>query len=296
MIPRYCLTPDRACIEVRGEDAQTFLQAQLSRAIDPLEPFAPLAGWHDARGRVRSVFRVVRKHDRWLLIAPSEGLDATVARLKMFVLRAAVIIERSSEIHTAMLINADPRLLAILGLPISAPPNAVVEHDAMSWVRLAEDTWQAVGPRSTVDDFDVRVARGRAALADLAEVRLGIPAIGPSLAERFVAQMLNLDELDALSFDKGCYPGQEIIARVRHLGSVKRRMRRYSAETTELPPPGTAVTGEAGAAVGEVVRAAPSEAGIELLAVIDHEAAPGPLHVDGTALREEPLPYPVPSG
>lgn len=296
MIPRYCPLPDRVCIEVRGPDAQAFLQAQLSRAIEPSESLAPLAGWHDARGRVRSVFRVVRTHDRWLLLAPREGVDSTVARLKMFVLRAAVAIEPSSDWCTAMLVDADAQVLATLGLPTSARPTEIVERDATFWVRLAESTWQAVGPRGALDGFDAGVARGPAALADLAEIRLGIPTIGPSLAERFVAQMLNLDALDALSFDKGCYPGQEVIARVRHLGSVKRRMRRYSAESTELPAPGAAVAGESGTAVGEVVRAAPSETGIELLAVVDHEAANGPLHVGGAGLREEPLPYSVPSG
>jgi len=65
--------------------------------------------------------------------------------------------------------------------------------------------------------------------AALAEIELGIPAITPALAERFVAQMLNLDGLDAVSFDKGCYPGQEIIARIHNLGGVKRRARRYAA-------------------------------------------------------------------
>lgn len=296
MIPRYCPLPHRACIEVRGADAHAFLQAQLSRAIEALEPLAPLAGWHDARGRVRSVFRVVRTRDRWLLLAPRESVDSTVARLKMFVLRAAVAIEPSTEWSTAMLVDADAPVLATLGLPASARPNEMVERNATSWMRLSESTWQAVGPRTALDGFDAGVARGPAALADLAEIRLGIPVIGPSLAERFVAQMLNLDALDALSFGKGCYPGQEVIARVRHLGSVKRRMRRYSAGPTELPAPGAEVTGESGAAVGEVVRAAPSEAGIELLAVVDHEATHGPLRVAGAALREEPLPYSVPSG
>ena len=71
-----------------------------------------------------------------------------------------------------------------------------------------------------------------------AEIALGIPAITPALADRFVAQMLNLDELGAVSFDKGCYPGQEIIARVHNLGGVKRRARRYAAPAP--PPAGTA--------------------------------------------------------
>ena len=89
------------------------------------------------------------------------------------------------------------------------------------------------------------------AAAALAEIRLGIPAITPAVAERFVAQMLNLDELGAVSFDKGCYPGQEVIARVHNLGGVKRRARRYAAPAAP-PAPGAPVLA-ADAQVGEVV-------------------------------------------
>lgn len=297
MTPLYCPAPDRAYIEIRGADAASFLQGQLSRTVDSLESTeAPLAGWHDARGRVRSLFRVVRKADRWLLLAPRDGLAQTVARLKMFVLRAAVTVEAGDEWRTALLVDADTPLLGALGLPADAARNTLTERDRVSWVHLGANTWQAVGTSHAIESFDAAVARGPAALADLAEIRLGIPAIGASLADRFVAQMLNLDVLDAVSFDKGCYPGQEIIARVQHLGAVKRRMRRYSASAAALPAAGAAVLNESGAAAGEVIRAAPSGAGIELLAVVDHDASQGLLLVAGTALSELPLPYPLPSG
>jgi folate-binding protein YgfZ len=112
--------------------------------------------------------------------------------------------------------------------------------------------------------------------------------------ERFVPQMLNLDLLDGISFDKGCYPGQEVIARVRHLGSVKRRMRRYACEKPDAPSPGTEVIAADGTAVGEVVRAAKADSGIEVLAVVDHTAAGKALEVEGSALSELSLPYTVP--
>ena len=80
-------------------------------------------------------------------------------------------------------------------------------------------------------------------------------AIGTPVVEHFVAQMLNLDVLDAVSFDKGCYPGQEVIARVHHLGSVKRRMRHYACDSAAPIAPGAAVLTADGANVGEVVRA-----------------------------------------
>jgi folate-binding protein YgfZ len=127
----------------------------------------------------------------------------------------------------------------------------------------------------------------------LAEIRLGLPAITPPLVDRFVAQMLNLDALGATVFDKGCYPGQEVVARVHNLGDVKRRAHRYSMTATP-PAIGVAVTAPGGDAVGEVVRSAPTSEGCELLAVVDHAAADGALAIGGATLRELPLPFAVP--
>jgi folate-binding Fe-S cluster repair protein YgfZ len=106
--------------------------------------------------------------------------------------------------------------------------------------------------------------------------------------------MLNLDLLDAVSFDKGCYPGQEVIARVHHRGSVKRRMRRYAC-AVQPPQAASTVVGAGGAEVGEVVRAAPARDGVELLAVVERAAAAHELLVSGERLRELPLPYVVPN-
>ncbi len=128
--------------------------------------------------------------------------------------------------------------------------------------------------------------------AALAEIGLGIPSITPAVADRFVAQMLNLDELGAVSFDKGCYPGQEIIARVHNLGGVKRRARRYAAPTA--PPALGAPVHAADVQVGEVVRSAATESGCELLAVVEHAAAGAALTCGGATLRELPLPFAVP--
>jgi folate-binding Fe-S cluster repair protein YgfZ len=106
--------------------------------------------------------------------------------------------------------------------------------------------------------------------------------------------MLNLDALGALAFDKGCYPGQEIVARVHHLSDVKRRVRRFAAPTATPLEPGTAVATASGADVGEVLRSARAALGVELLAVVDNAAASVPLTAGGVALRELPLPFALP--
>ena len=295
MTARYCETPSLACIEARGADAASFLNGQLSRGVDRLDAaLAPLAGWHDPRGRVRALLRVVRRADRWWLVTPADVAAATAKRLGMFVLRAAVKIEIAADVGVGALLDADDAWLTARGLPAATPVNGVVALGALTCVRLGPGLWQLIGPRAAVQAFGSDLPRASESDASLAEIRLGLPSIGAPVVEHFVAQMLNLDLLDAVSFDKGCYPGQEVIARVHHLGSVKRRLRRYGLEGAAPPAPGAAVVTADGTNVGEVVRAARAERGSELLAVVEHSAAGGPLTVDGARLGLLPLPYAVP--
>lgn len=285
---------DTVCLEARGAEAAAFLHAQLSRAVAELDVgAAPLAGWADPRGRVRALLRVCRLPDRWLLIAPRDGADDLLKKLRMFVLRAKVTVAPATDVIVTALLGEDDAWFAARGVSVSdTPPNRLVRHEDIAFVRIGPSYWQALGAPAALVSLTAGLVKGSAHDAALAEIGLGIPAIVPALAERFVAQMLNLDELDAVSFDKGCYPGQEIIARVHNLGGVKRRARRYAAPA-EPPPVGSAVLA-AGTQVGEVVRSAAAHSGCELLAVVDHAAAGSPLTCAGAPLTELPLPFEVP--
>ena len=295
MAPRYSLLTDHACIEVRGRDAAAFLHGQLSQTVADLPPAsAPLAGWHDAKGRVRALFRVLRLPDRWLLIAPREGAEQLVTKLRIFVLRAAVTLSLASDIAAAAVIDADDAWLEAEGIPRDTKLNGVIEDGGIRLVRVGPTYWQAFGATAALMTFAESLAAAPLAAATLAEIRLGLPEITPRLYDRFVAQMLNLDELGAVSFDTGCYPGQEIVARVHNLGDVKRRARRYAAEGPPAPIVPTIVTAD-GTAVGEVVRSAPNGSGSELLAVVDNTAADARLSTGaGVALAALPLPFSVP--
>src|SRR5690349_15929648 len=202
MTPRYCPSSSYGCIEVRGADAASFLHAQVSRALDGA--LAPLAGWHDARGRVRALVRVFKRPDRWWLVTQADVVAATVKRLAMFVLRDAVKIEAADDVRVAALLAEDAWFDAH-GLPSSTRANGVVALGDLACVRLGAHLWQVVGPRAAVDGFAPELPRASEDVAVLEEIRLGLPAVGAALVELFVAQMLNLDLLDAVSFDKGCY-------------------------------------------------------------------------------------------
>jgi folate-binding protein YgfZ len=291
---QHAFLPETVCLEARGADAATFLHAQLSRAVADLGlGLAPLAAWADPRGRVRALLRVLRLPDRWLLLTPRDGADELLKKLAMFVLRSKVTLARADDVRVTALLGDGDEWLASRGVGFAdAAPNRLVRNGDIAFVRVGPSYWQALGAPSALATLTAGLTGASAAEAALAEVRLGIPAITRTLAERFVAQMLNLDALDAVSFDKGCYPGQEIIARVHNLGGVKRRARRYGAPA-DPPAVGAAVLA-AGAQVGEVVRSAPALLGCELLAVVDHAAAGEPLTCAGAPLALLELPFAVP--
>ncbi len=135
--------------------------------------------------------------------------------------------------------------------------------------------------RSKVD-FEIVEDGGIADPAEL--VASGRPWIGREQSEQFTPHMLNLDLLDAVSFDKGCFPGQEIVARTHYRGATKRRTHRF--ESAEPVNPGDKVS-DGEREVGEVLNAA----GNELLAVVPTEKASAPLTVNGIALTHVPLDY-----
>jgi folate-binding protein YgfZ len=130
----------------------------------------------------------------------------------------------------------------------------------------------------------------------LGQIRAGIGQVMPSTRELFIPQMLNLQAVGGVSFKKGCYTGQEIVARMQYLGKLKRRLYRVKLDAAELPEPGTQLfSPNHGSSIGEVVLAAHAGQHIELLAVLQAEAAEaGDIHVgalDGPALHLLDLPY-----
>lgn len=293
MALQYTARSDSVCLEVRGADAASFLHGQLSQAVLELTPtHAPFAGWADARGRVRALLRVCRDPNRWLLVTPRDGADDLLKKLRMFVLRAKVTLELATDVGIAALLGDADQWLAVRGVAADTPPNRLARRGELGFIRVGPSYWQVLGDPAALAALTAGLGAASDSAAALAEIRLGIPAITSAVADRFVAQMLNLDALGAVSFDKGCYPGQEIIARVHNLGGVKRRARRYAAPTA--PPAVGAAVLAGGAPVGEVVRSAAEASGCELLAVVDHVAVGATLTCAGAPLRELPLPFALP--
>jgi tRNA-modifying protein YgfZ len=269
-------------IAVAGADARGFLQGQLSANLDEVTPArGQLSAWHDPKGRVLAVFRVLPCPDGFLLVTCA-ALAATLAqRLRMFVLRAQVTLQAGPPVYGlaagCTTIPPGANFPELNDEPLSAACGATV-----SVLRLpGRAGWLIAGELATVDAPPDSAA---AAAWERAELEAGIPEIYPETSGIFVAQMLNLDRIAAVSFTKGCFPGQEIVARAHHLGRVKRRARLFRCAGA-APAPGESLA----ESTGTVVRAAPAADHCLVMAVVA-EDADGPFALaDGRPLESFPV-------
>ncbi|MGE0334354.1 MAG: folate-binding protein YgfZ [Gammaproteobacteria bacterium] len=224
-----CPRPDLAVVAVRGADALTFLQAQLITNLSALAAgFGTLSAWCTPQGRVSFLFHLVPAEDGFRLLVPASESARLAQRLRMFVLRARVTIEELSAEHAVLGVaipsgapgpelTRPPGMRYALGAPADGVHALCIDASAryLVWgeTRALTDWWA----RATLP------AVGSAAWR-LLDVTEGHADIAGGFANEFLPQQLNLDMLDVLAFDKGCYPGQEVIARLRYRGEVKARL------------------------------------------------------------------------
>jgi folate-binding protein YgfZ len=270
-----------AAVSVAGADARNYLQGQLTADLDTLtHDNVLLAACNSPQGRVQAVVWLVQRTDGIALLVDRELLDQTLARLRRYVLRAKVTFTADS-------------LAVAVGEHETFPEGASHRQiEERSHVRLPGHSQAlALIPNTTPMDssFDADEAWA------LAHLRAGLPRLAAQTHEQFVAQMLNLDLLGGISFEKGCYTGQEIIARTHFRGAIKRRMFRFGAKCPP-PSPGTRVlAGEQHA--GDVVNAVAVESGCELLVVATLTQADQALTLEtnpGVPLERLSLPYSIP--
>lgn len=287
-------TTQLGTLALTGADARAYLQGQLTADMDELEATrVRLAACNSPQGRVQAVLWLVERSDGIVLILPDTMIESTAARLRKYVLRSRVNIQmRPLQVEFAA--APPPRAAFLETDPASAEgaheERTHIEHEAASYVRLPGlESWLRLAGETGIAPDETAQPDGW-----LAYLRAGLPQVYPQTHEAFVAQMLNLDLLDGISFSKGCYTGQEIIARTHYRGAVKRRMFRFRAP---CPPPGPGTRILSGAShAGDVVDAAAADAGCELLAVISLAQLEQALHLEGEPaipLERMTLPYPV---
>lgn len=295
-------------IACNGEDAQSFLHGQLSNDMNALTPErSAYATYCSAKGRMLANFLVWQENHAYYLQLSRSLLPAIQKRLAMYVLRSKVKLADAGESRLILGLAGNAAVGALQELFSALPRQAhQIVHDPANGILMAlpGSRFQIVAELETVRRLWHKLTAALTPVGtprwEWLEIRNGIPLITASTQEQFVPQMANMEVIGAVNFQKGCYPGQEIVARAQHLGQIKRRMVLAHATGQRLPQPGDDLFGDSAPAqtIGMVVNAQDApEGGYDLLAVMQTaNISEGAVHIqsiDGPALSIQPLPYSV---
>lgn len=297
---------DLALLAIEGADAEAFLQGQLSNDVKALAPGAgQWTSYNSPKGRMLATLFLFRAGPEAFGAILAADLAAAIARrLSMFVLRSKVAVRDASP-QWSLLGLGGPRageaLRAAFG---DAPgPGSTMESGGRRVIGLPDGRFVvAVAAADACAAFDALAAHATpagSAAWSWAGVASGVPMVTTATQDQFVPQTANWDAVGGLDFRKGCYPGQEIVARTQYLGRLKERLHRFGFDGP-APVAGTRLFGEpfGDQACGTVVNAAPAPSGAQFLAVVQQAAADaGPLAIgspEGPRATLLPLPYAVP--
>lgn len=300
-----------ALLAVQGEDAVKFLQGQLTNDVTKVDDLhSQLNAYCNNKGRMLANFRVFRSDGTYFISLPQELAEATLTKLQQYVLRSQVMMGNVSDALLCVGVcgeEAAATLTQHLGtLPTST--DEVAQFETAIVIRCAGENrfecyatpdhmpahWQALTESMTPVGAEQW---------ELHNIRAGIPVITTPTSEAFVPQMANMELINGVSFSKGCYTGQEIVARMHYLGKLKQRMYRISMVGKSVVTAGTTLSAEnakASQAVGTIVSAVQTDNGnVEALAVIQNSYVKedklklgSPDGVDVTVLE---LPYSIES-
>ena len=221
--------PYLTCIEVTGTDASTFLQGQLSCDINRLtESNSFFSAFCNAKGRTITTFIIIKTTSGFLLVLPAELIDKVIKKLQMYILRSDVQVKDMSDqlcilgvntLSADTLENAPIEAFSIyqnkniyIKLPLNSHRYLVISDPAQAitlWTHLTTNSHFIVNTAESWAENDLSA---------------GVPWLTLETTEQFIPQMLNIDKLGGISFNKGCYTGQEIIAKTHYLGKVKREL------------------------------------------------------------------------
>ncbi len=299
-------------IAVDGADAKTLLQGQLTSDLREIsETYTQIGGLCNQKGRILALLRIFQLGDTVYLQTPVERLAKVLERLRIFVLRSKVSLEDASDtlIRIGLAGDRAPDLLADQGLTPPEQDNVLSVHGDLAVMRLSAPVprFEILGPLAAMTALWTALSRDATPANPpgwtLLDIQAGLPNVYDATAEAFIPQMTNLHLIHGVSFHKGCYTGQEVVARMQFLGKLKRRM--YLAEVDAdivAPQPGDELfTSQSTSqqASGRVVDAAPLPDGRYALLVVAEIAA-----VDGgefrlgehgpaLSLREPPYGFPA---
>jgi folate-binding protein YgfZ len=296
-----------AVLEIAGADAATFLQGQFSNDVRDLSPTTwQHTSYNSPKGRMLATLVLWGDEGGFRALLPADIADPVRKRLAMYVLRSRVTVSDRTDMYTRLGLAGPTAAVIVREVWRDAPARgAVLRAGATCVLGLEHDRFVVVTPPEDAPALRSRFTT-HAQTADFTTwewltLRAGIPVITRATQDLLVAQAANLDALGGISFEKGCYTGQEIIARTQYLGRLKERLSVWHADAHAIAA-GTrlysAVFGDQ--ACGTVVNAAQSpNGGIDLVAVVQTAAVEaGDVRLgslEGPQLQRLPLPYALPA-
>jgi len=273
-------------IAVGGPEATDFLQAQVGNDVRELsDNHSQLNSHCSAKGRMLANFRMLRIEQSLFMVLPRSQMQPLLKRLRMFLLRAKATIDDASDALVCFGIIGDCADAALRELFTTLPgdDNAMTRSGDATLIRIAGPAprYLFIGPAQEAKTLWQNAAgqavEANAELWALHDIRAGIPTVQPQTSEAFVPQMVNMQLIDGVSFTKGCYTGQEVVARMQYLGKLKRRMYIAEAESDIAPRPGDllsvpgSLSEQAPGRVVDAIAVAPGR--YELLVVVEISAA-----------------------
>ncbi len=288
-------------ISANGDDAQAFLQGQLSNDLLQVnDTQAQFSSYSSPKGRAIATFQIVLRQGTYYLSLSEDILEPVLKRLRMFVMRSKVSIQDATDsvVHFGY---SDPlgeeRLADIIG-SVPMQPMDVVQSGSLTIIRQTAPVprFEIFGELDDARDLWTKLGVNAAGVGrnawDYYDVEAGIPHVTAASSEAWVPQMMNLHLTGAISFNKGCFPGQEVVARLKYLGKNKRQTYRLAIDSVEPPVLGTIVKNAGDTEAGKVLNAALNPDGkVEVLAVMKNAEIGGRLTLDGYPVTVLELPY-----
>ncbi len=305
-----CDLSHHGLISIDGEDATDFLQGQLTNDVrDVSLSHSQLSAYCTHKGRMLANFRLFKRQDSYYLRLPKDMLEPILKRISMFILMAKVSMKDGSDTLVKIGVSGPTATEQLANLVTDLPQQTddATQSNELTLVKCAGSLprYEIYGELDAVKalwgQLDVNAAPVGAGAWETLDILAGIPTITPETTEAFIPQMTNMQVINGVNFQKGCYTGQEVVARMQYLGKVKRRMFRVLVETSDEVKSGDKLfskDSKSGQGTGQIINAQLDyNGGYNALAVIDiADAEAGMLQLhdeNGPSVTVQPLPYDI---
>lgn len=289
-------------ISVTGEDATTFLQGQLTNDINQVsDSLSQLSAYCTPKGRALATFFITKRQGAYYLSLSRDLLEPILKRLRMYVLRSKVTLEDASAslVHFGYAApDGDKQLIEILGkAPVNAYDTVQVNNLTIMRQPAPIPRFKILGELDAAKKLWERLNVNSACVGrngwEYFNVMSGVPMVTLASSEAWVPQMMNMHLINGVSFNKGCFPGQEIVARLKYLGKSKRQMYRIGIpHCVKAPAVGTLIASDTDTEAGVILNATLNPDGyVEALAVMKIVEAGKPLVLGQYAVKVLDLPY-----